>query len=254
MIEEIKALIKKGLSQKSIFKRYEKTGLTFEEFLPIYNQAYSLYIKADGKKKGIIYSIIAFVLIISALFILPFESKAKSGLLWAFTFGLSFGVFIFLSIFHFISKLKVSELFFSDSIKAKEQRIFTFIFGIAGIIASIVILNTFYNHQYNSKLNSDGINVIGKVESGYSETTQTTRRFNTRTTTTNTIFVSYKTKQGKQINTSKEVNSSVFGAVYEGMEIKIRYIKDYPELFEVLLTEDEIKDLNIMKIMNNFNQ
>ena len=243
--QDIKSWIKDGLAEKSVLRRLEKKGVPEQIAYIAYVQALREYDKDRKKRLRPIYGGITLLLIVIAFFVLPITLTGKSPFLVGGLSGLVISFFVVQTIDCFES---FSDFAYKMQLPGTDKSIKTPV--IVMVLLPVVlwfVLAFYYPSEVDREIQNHGVNVMGTVTNGISQTSRTRRS----TVTTNTVYVSFKLKSGKTFQGTTEVSDADFGSTFIGEEVAVRYSKKHPEFFKIVVPKKELDFEELQRQMMN---
>jgi len=228
---EVRRMIKDGLEKKSIFRRLESNGMNLEMVEEAYEEARVFYDFEFRKKNRLISSVILVVLLASILLLIPITSTGKSPYLYGILMGIILGAVVLQLIESFRSFQDFIDGFSSDS-TGRKIHTHPLLFIAFPIVFSIGLV-FFFRWEVRHEIDTYGVNTIGRIMDGYSQTNSTQQT----SATSNKILIWFSTKEGVEIEEQLSVTDSQFDNTHIGQDIQVRYSARHPEFFDVNIPE-----------------
>jgi len=175
------------------------------------------------KKYGYVkWYIIAIVIFFLAMFLTPINFCKNH------TLFVSFATTIVCASFVLAGALKFDnfqDIFYHDY--KNEFSILAAALPVCTVLIGAIILGLVFSTRIDTALMKNG-----EVVEGYISNKEFKR--DTRNSTRYRLTVSFKDKYKKGYRFTEEVSSDVYGSVYEGMKVEVKYMKDDPSIFRII--------------------
>jgi hypothetical protein len=160
--------------------------------------------------------------------------------------GVLIGFFVFMAICKFDSIMDLASISDSDYEeqydKMKKNGGSGIIGGLFSMIVAIIIIVTYNNSRENNAFDKEGIIVTGNVVNGSEQVTKRTRwGMETGRSSSFTLSIEYKTKDGQERKVDKSVSSEDFNDAYKGQPIDLIYYKEDPSMVKLIMGTENLK-------------
>jgi hypothetical protein len=151
-------------------------------------------------------------------------------------FGLLTGGFVFLGVLELST---FNEVFFIYEGDIPEDKINDGLKIGAGIaLFCTIVFSVFASTNTDNLLAEKGVIVTGIIERGHEQITKSVRR---GSSSSHTLEITFTTKEGRVISTSKKVSSEIYKKAFINEKIMIRYLPEDPLIFELSIDGGDIK-------------
>jgi len=177
------------------------------------------------KTKWILVAVGIFIL---CLF-LPFSAYSSRFLIFGVAV-LAIGFFVFLAM------MKIDGL--NDVLYIKKEQIderaANIVVPTICAILSFFILSVIYGLKVDVAINNNGVITNGLIIDGEKTVSRSLRR----RSETNELYVQFCDTFGRTQKIQTSVSNQIYGSVYKGMEVRLKYLPKHPNLFKILAGEN----------------
>lgn len=132
----------------------------------------------------------------------------------------------------------IGELFYFDSDDPNLNSATNFLIPIAIFIFGSIFININFSKRLEEKIKKEGVIATATIDSGFSETTQSSRSSYTDHTLALTLTTDDNVEH-KLI--AEDISAEAYSKVGVGLDVDIIYLKENPQIFRVIVDDESIK-------------
>ncbi|KAF2509323.1 alanine:cation symporter family protein [Flavobacterium zhairuonense] len=178
----------------------------------------------------------AVITVFLCFYLIPETQYNSSGWAIGIVTSLLVAFFIFLGIAGISS---LSELSYFNSENPNAGNPLMYIVPIATFLFGSIIINSNFSARLEKKIKKEGVFGTATIDSGFSETTESSRSGSHTEYTLSLTFTSADNKVNKVVT---DISSEAYRKVGVGLEVEIIYLPQNPQIFRVLVDDESIKN------------
>jgi len=190
----------------------------------------NLSIKASPK-----WNIVAVLLFISFLLFTPLTTYNSFGVWLAMLESLVCAFFVFIGIME-LETIK-DVLYINEEHKEKLEESKVVYVPLTCFVVGGMLLFLILDNRLDNEINKNGVFTKAVVIDGQRSVSKSIRR----QTETNKLTISFSSKDGKDHVYSTKISREIFQSVSKGLEIEVKYLPDHPELFKIIVGNENVR-------------
>ncbi|KQW97378.1 hypothetical protein [Flavobacterium sp. Root420] len=185
--------------------------------------------------KNLKWYFVALIILILPFFLFPETDYNSLGWSIGVVTSLLVAFFVFLGITKMDS---ISELFYFDSDDSNLNSATNFLIPIAIFIFGSIFININFSKRLEEKIKKEGVIAQATIDSGFSETTQSSRSSYTDHTLALTLTTDDNVEH-KLI--AEDISAEAYSKVGVGLDVEIIYLPKNPQIFRVIIDDESVK-------------
>jgi hypothetical protein len=178
---------------------------------------------------------VALIILILPFFLFPETDYNSLGWSIGVVTSLLVAFFVFLGITKTDS---ISELFYFDADDPNVNSATNFLIPIAIFIFGSIFININFSNRLEEKIKKEGVIAQATIDSGFSETTQSSRSSYTDHTLALTLTTDDNVEH-KLI--AEDISAEAYSKVGVGLDVEIIYLPKNPQIFRVIIDDESVK-------------
>lgn len=178
---------------------------------------------------------VAVVILVLPFFLFPETDYNSLGWSIGVLTSLLVAFFVFLGITKTDS---ISELFYFDADDPNVNSATNFLIPIAIFIFGSIFININFSKRLEEKIKKEGVIAQATIDSGFSETTQSSRSSYTDHTLALTLTTDDNVEH-KLI--AEDISAEAYSKVGVGLDVEIIYLPKNPQIFRVIIDDESVK-------------
>jgi hypothetical protein len=185
--------------------------------------------------KNLKWYFVALIILVLPFFLFPETDYNSLGWSIGVVTSLLVAFFVFLGITKMDS---ISELFYFDSDDSNVNSATNFLIPIAIFIFGSIFININFSKRLEEKIKKEGVIAQATIDSGFSETTQSSRSSYTDHTLALTLTTDDNVEH-KLI--AEDISAEAYSKVGVGLDVEIIYLPKNPQIFRVIIDDESVK-------------
>lgn len=185
--------------------------------------------------KNLKWYFVALIILVLPFFLFPETDYNSLGWSIGVVTSLLVAFFVFLGITKMDS---ISELFYFDSDDSNLNSATNFLIPIAIFIFGSIFININFSKRLEEKIKKEGVIAQATIDSGFSETTQSSRSSYTDHTLALTLTTDDNVEH-KLI--AEDISAEAYSKVGVGLDVEIIYLPKNPQIFRVIIDDESVK-------------
>jgi hypothetical protein len=178
---------------------------------------------------------VALVILVLPFFLFPETDYNSLGWSIGVVTSLLVAFFVFLGI---TKTDAISELFYFDPDDPNVNSAISFLIPIAIFIFGSIFININFSNRLEDKIKKEGVIAQATIDSGFSETTQSSRSSYTDHTLALTLTTDDNVEH-KLI--AEDISAEAYSKVGVGLDVEIIYLPKNPQIFRVIIDDESVK-------------
>ena len=185
--------------------------------------------------KNLKWYFVALIILVLPFFLFPETDYNSLGWSIGVVTSLLVAFFVFLGITKTDS---ISELFYFDADDPNVNSATNFLIPIAIFIFGSIFININFSKRLEEKIKKEGVIAQATIDSGFSETTQSSRSSYTDHTLALTLTTDDNVEH-KLI--AEDISAEAYSKVGVGLDVEIIYLPKNPQIFRVIIDDESVK-------------
>lgn len=185
--------------------------------------------------KNLKWYFVALIILVLPFFLFPETDYNSLGWSIGVLTSLLVAFFVFLGITKTDS---ISELFYFDADDPNVNSATNFLIPIAIFIFGSIFININFSKRLEEKIKKEGVIAQATIDSGFSETTQSSRSSYTDHTLALTLTTDDNVEH-KLI--AEDISAEAYSKVGVGLDVEIIYLPKNPQIFRVIIDDESVK-------------